>query len=92
MVASYAYSFTWVLYFAVGFNMQFDCYRQYLNSTGRSSIVQFTNLGSLMLHLLWLKLFTGVWGLGYIGVAFAMLMTAMINFSTIAIYLWFIDG
>ena len=42
-----------------------------------------------MLHLVWLKLFTGKLGLGYIGVAFALLLTAIINFSTIAIYLWY---
>ena len=32
-VANYAQSFSLFLYFAMGFHMQFDCYRQYLNAT-----------------------------------------------------------
>ena len=90
-MASHAFNFAWVLYFAIGFNMQFDCYRQYLNSTDQSRVVQFTNMTSLVLHLVWLHLLTSVWQLGYIGVALAMLLTSIVNFSTVAAYLWYYE-
>ena len=72
--------------------MQFDCYRQYLNSTNQSRVVQFTSIVSLVLHLVWLHLLTSVWKLGYIGVALAMLLTSIVNFSSVASYLWYYEG
>lgn len=91
-VASHAYNFALILYLAIGFNMQFDCYRQYLNSTNQSRVVQFTSMASLVLHLVWLHLLTSVWKLGYIGVALAMLLTSIVNFSSVASYLWYYEG
>ena len=54
--------------------------------------MQFTNLFSLVLHLVWLHLFTSVLEFDYLGVAFAMLLTSVVNFSSVAAYLWFKEG
>ena len=49
-------------------------------------------MASLVLHLVWLHLLTSVWKLGYIGVALAMLLTSIVNFTTVALYLWYCEG
>ena len=72
--------------------MQFDCYRQYLNSTNQSRVVKFTNLVTLVFHLGWLQLLTKFWKFGYIGVALAMLLTTMSNFTIVAGYTWKVEG
>lgn len=33
-IAGYAQQYSFMIYIALGFHMQFDCYRQYLNATG----------------------------------------------------------
>ena len=38
-VAGFAQEYAFYLYLAMGFHMQFDCYRQYLNATGRSKVI-----------------------------------------------------
>ena len=40
-VAGHAARFSFFLFIAICFHMQFDCYRQYLNATNNSKVVQY---------------------------------------------------
>ena len=51
-VAVYAQEFGTFLYFAMVFQMQFDCYREYLNATNQSKIVTVIVATTTPFHIL----------------------------------------
>ena len=69
-------------------NSQFDCYRQYLNSTNQSHVIKYTSFISLVFHVLWLYLFCKFYEFGAVGVAIATLLTSIVNFLVVMIYCW----
>ena len=87
-VAGYGYEYAFIMYFSMGFHSQFDCYRQYLNSTNQSRVVKYTVLVTLIFHLCALYLVTRVFQLGIKGVAIAYLMTCILNFLIVMVYVW----
>ena len=85
-VASYAHKFGFYLYFAIGFHMQFDCYRQYLNATNNSRVVQYAVSSTLLFHVLLCYLLTEKLDLGVEGVGIATIVTCAGNFLFLVFY------
>lgn len=57
-VASFAQYYSFFQYFAMVSHMQFDCYRQYLNATNQSKIVQIVVTCSSPFHILFCYILT----------------------------------
>lgn len=51
-VAENCHNFGLTLFFAMGFHMQFDCYKQYLNGTDQSRVVQYAVSGTISIHFI----------------------------------------
>ena len=87
-VASYASSFSLWLYFAMGFHMQFDCYRQYLNAMNQSKVVQYAVSSTLVIHLIVCYFLTVKLDYGVSGVAAASMVTCALNMLYVMGYTW----
>ena len=59
----------------MGFHMQFDCYRQYLNATNQSKVIQYAVSCALFFHIGICYLFTVSFEFGVAGVAIATIIT-----------------
>ena len=68
--------------------MQFDCYRQYLNSTNQSIVVQYVVTCTLPIQIILCFFLTHYYDFGVSGVAFANLVTLSLNLLLISLYCW----
>ena len=87
-MVEYANEFIIIYFIGRMVNSQFDCYRQYLNSTNQSHVVKYTSFISLVFHVLWLYLLCKSYEMGLVGVAIATLLTSLVNFLIVMIYCW----
>ena len=87
-VALHAHEFGFWLFLAMGFHMQFDCYKQYLNGTNQSKIVQYAVMSTLMIHLFMCYIFTNKLELGVAGVGFATMITCALNMLFVVLWTW----
>ena len=59
----------------MGFHMQFDCYRQYLNATNQSKVIQYAVTSALFFHIFICYVLTVQLECGVIGVSVATIVT-----------------
>lgn len=90
-VASYAQNFSLYLYFAMGFHMQFDCYRQYLNATNQSKVVQYAVSSTLFTHFVVCYALVVELDQGVTGVAAATMVTCALNMLFVMLYSAFVS-
>ena len=76
------------LFIAIGFHLQFDCYRHYLNSTNQSRIVQYAVSSTILVHLALCYLLVVQVGLGIVGVGIAMIVTCSLNMFFVITWTW----
>ena len=87
-IAYYAQIFSLFFFVATSLHMQFDCYRQYLNSTGQSRIVQYAVSSTLLLHLVFNFLFTKVLKFGICGIGISIILTLGLNLLFVMLHSW----
>lgn len=67
---------------------QFDCYRNYLNATGQSTVLQYTPAISLIFHVMFCYLLTFKLDLGVAGASISTLISLSVNNFLIVMYTW----
>ena len=87
-VAANAQKFGIFLFIAIGFHLQFDCYRHYLNSTNQSQIVQYAVTSTIFVHLALCYIFVHKVDLGIVGVGMAMIVTCTLNMLIVIMWTW----
>lgn len=87
-MARYANDFGLYLFLAMGFHMQFDCYKQYLNGTNQSRIVQFAVSSTILIHLALCYTMTYYLDLEVVGVGIATMTTCFLNMLFTMLYTW----
>lgn len=87
-VAENAHEFGFYLFLAMGFHMQFDCYKQYLNGTNQSRIVQYAVSSTILVHLCMCYVLTNVLSLGVTGVGLATTVTCALNMLFVVVWTW----
>ena len=70
----------------MGFHMQFDCYRQYLNATNQSKVVQYAVSSTLLIHFVLCHILTIEYDFGVTGVAVATMFTCALNMAFLMCY------
>jgi MATE family multidrug resistance protein len=85
-VANYAHYYTLILYPAMFLHVQFDTYRQYLNSTGQGAIVLYAFSATTVCHIILCYLFVNILKLSPITIALSMAITCFGNLAFCAVY------
>ena len=92
VVAGKAYQYAILLFIAMFFHSQFDCYRVYLISTKEPHVVKKIVVSSLVCHISALILLVTVLKMKSKGVVFAMIISCFFNFAVTMVYTWCYSG
>ena len=68
--------------------MQFDCYRQYLNATNQSKVIQYAVTSALFFHIGICYVFTVMLEYGVVGVSVATIITQAVYTTFVMIWTW----
>lgn len=87
-VIKHAYLYALLYYISCGFQTQFDCYRQYLNSTNQSFVVKYAVIFSFAVHVVLLLPLASFLDLGMLGVGLAAILTSFNCMAFVMVYVW----